>query len=705
MTCSHVLGRLLGGACPLCTGAVTAEPPGARVPAVPAVDHKAPAPSHDPSVRAEPAAPLRGPRPVVEQSQVSPLGGEAAPVESPGVGAGNHIRLDLGPTYSDEPALEDLDEEAALALLRDLDADACRGSLAEFVKLAFHVVQPAVELEWGAHLQAVCDHVQWQLEDRDRLIRDPQRRAKKLKLRCQNLLINIPPRSLKTIILTCATVWAWLRWPSLSIMYLSANPRVASTSARMARDLMRSHWFRTTFATRWAPEDLGVDADGKVTQVSAEAWEAANPTTDELWELRRDQDALSDIGNTQGGVRRSRGLSSTITGEGCQWLIIDDPHDTRDGTDKVAKAVEDYDSAVHDRLNDPTTSIRTLIMQRVRTNDLSARWLEILDSIVHLRLPMRYEGVDGGKVECKCGTCTARNVFGYLDPRTVEGEVLHERFTPEYIAAAEKRLNSRAPGQLQQRPLEAGGVIFKVGYWNWYSLTDAMTKARPLGARTDPPFVLGRRRDGSLDVDWVDISVDATGGSTSDTASNLGIGAIAGKGLRTFLLRDLTPGPATWLQTMDHLRAAVRETARIAGHQPRLTVLIEKKALGKAAAEQLQKHLNDGDLRYPDGRPVKARVELYEPTGKGSKEDRADLMEPDFAAGLHHILDGDDANTKAYREEHEGFPRVDRDDRVDYTSQCLDHHRNGEADWVAHYRRKREAVAERLAAIASNVPG
>jgi len=321
------------------------------------------------------------------------------------------------PDAAEEPIPDPIDDaidhamasiEQQTEMLRELDRDACLASLAEMVQLAFLVILPGVELEWGRHLQAVCDHVQWQLEDRWATIQD---RSRTRKLKVQNLVVNLPPRSLKTIILTIATVWAWLRWPSLKIMYLSANPRVASTSARMARDLMRHHWFRTTFATRWSTEYI----DRKENRITEDKWEAANPVDDKLWELRTDQDALSDLGNTKGGVRISRGLSSTITGEGCDWLCIDDPHDMRDSIAKVDKAVEDYDSSVHNRLNNPLTGIRTLIMQRGRPNDLAAKLIrDRAPGLLHLRLPTEYEAPDG-KVECECSTCTGVNAFGWQD--------------------------------------------------------------------------------------------------------------------------------------------------------------------------------------------------------------------------------------------------------------------------------------------------
>jgi hypothetical protein len=76
-------------------------------------------------------------------------------------------------------------------------------------------------------------------------------------------------------------------------------------------------------------------------------------------------------------------------------------------------------------------------------------------------------------------------------------------------------------------------------------------------------------------------------------------------------------------------------------------------------------------------------------------------MEPDIHAGLFHLLDGDDANTGPYRDEVEGFPKADRDDRVDYTSQCLDHHRNSEAEWVTLFRKRRAEKQAKLAEIAA----
>jgi phage terminase large subunit-like protein len=362
----------------------------------------------------------------------------------------------------------------------------------------------------------------------------------------------------------------------------------------------------------------------------------------------------------------------------------------------VAKAVEEYESAIHSRADDPRTSIRTMIMQRIKPNDLSARWIEILSNLTHVRLPTEYESPE--RAECTCGTCTKRNVFGFLDWRTREGERLHARFTDAFVAEARRVLASKFDGQHQQRPAAAGGLIFKVGNWSWYSLTSTFAAARPPGARLDPPYLLTRRLKDptSLEVDYVDLSIDATGGSSDESASALGITAWAGKAERRFMLRDFTPGPATWLQTMRHVVDALRATVKIAGKQRLYTVLIEKKALGAALIGQLEQAVHDGEIRYPDGSPVKVRVEAYEP--QGSKEDRADAAEPDQAAGLIYLLDGDPGNTGPWRDEVEGFPRAQRDDRTDSMSQELDYRRVTATGWVELFKKKRAEERERRSA-------
>lgn len=331
-------------------------------------------------------APLCGCKPVAEP----------APELTPPVGLPPAQVLVEAPPEVDEELLARFAEVEAAR--NKIKRRRMRESLSAFFKEAWANLNPGTPLEWGPHIQAVCDHVQWQLEDRARAKTDMA-----FKMRAQNLVINVPPRSLKTKILTCATIWAWLRWPDMRIMYLSANPRVAWNSAREARDMVVSSWFQKTF----------------------------EPT----WKIRSDQNALTDLGNTAGGARISRGLEGAITGEGADWIIVDDPHDLRDSIENIEKCIEGYDSAVHNRINNPRAAIRTCIMQRVNIADFTAHVLK--KGWRHLCIPMEYEV----KKACTCKDCqSGTSPYGWKDSRTREGERLHHRFTPEFLEGERLRL-------------------------------------------------------------------------------------------------------------------------------------------------------------------------------------------------------------------------------------------------------------------------
>lgn len=552
------------------------------------------------------------------------------------------VVMQLPPALAGNPELLAIftDPKKRAAFLREGLNIECRANLYSFFKYGWKVINSA-PFEDGPHIRALCDHVQKQLEERAKALADPA-----YQIRAQALLINVPPRCLKSSILVYATAWAWLRWPTIKIMYLSSNPRVSQNGARWFRTIITSPWFQETFR----PE----------------------------WKIRTDQDALSDMGNTAGGTRIARGLDSAIVGEGCDWLCVDDPHDMTDSTDQVRATLDNYDAAVANRINDPRTSLRTFIMQRYVPGDFAARILSDKNlRTLHLRLPMEYEAPD--IIECECGTCVGKNVYGWSDWRTKTGEILHPRFTREFLAGEFARLRAHGyAGQMQQRPSAKEGNQFKIGMWSWFQIanefgagTDGVSMTRPLGSKTDPALVLRRTHDGKLEADWVEVSVDPTGGSTSDDASGWGIVIIWGKANRRFII-DRTEGPATYLQGLKYIKRAIVDAANITGRWRGIKVVVEKKALGPAAIEQLRQAVGDGTLVDRLGHPIIAVIDIYDP-GSQKKEVRAEFMEPMLDSGVMYLLDGQ-AWVPAYVGEFAAFPKGQRDDRVDATGQCLERH-------------------------------
>lgn len=467
-------------------------------------------------------------------------------------------------------------------------------SLAEFVKQSFATKYPGTPLEWGPHIQAICDHIQWQLEDRARVRRDTS-----ASLLAQNMIINCVPRSLKSFIVSCATLWAWVHWPEMKIMVLSSNPRVTLDGARIVRDLIDSEWFLLTY--------------------------------DVSWKIRSDQDALSDLGNTMGGTRAARGMDATVTGAGCNWLIVDDPIDARASTQTRVQVNEGYRSAVHNRINDPRCDIRLLIMQRLGRDDLSGDCLKTGEWL-HVRIGATYRK----HTTCKCASCVianagGKNVFGWADWRK-DGELVHPRFTKKFLAGERSRLGSAGyAAQLDQEPVDMQGGMVPRGWWNWFRLSGhtAGEWPRPAGCDEKIEAITVPMKGRRWDFDTIVISIDAAAKKTTK-GSQYGLLVGAAKAARRFILDDRTQRGS-----FTEILVIIREL--MIKWRPR-RLIIEDKAAGPDLIDTLKNELAGGKIVSPDGEVITCVVEEINPDG--DKERRMEAASPTIEAKLVYLLEG-----------------------------------------------------------------
>lgn len=404
-------------------------------------------------------------------------------------------------------------------------ARAARASLAEFVRAGWHVLHPGEALEWNWHMRAVCDHVQFLLDELIKARRDPA-----YKMRLQNLLVNIPPRSAKTMIVgVFAPVWIWLHDPTLTIRYCSGNPRVVTIASRASRDLLDSAWFRENFA---------ID-----------------------WEVRDDADAIGLYQNTKSGQRHSTSFQAKITGEGTDIIIIDDPHDAKDAYSdaKRQEVLDKWDTAIRNRVRSAKRCARIGIMQRLHENDWSG----------HVLAKSALAGADGvGRWEHvliaqEFEEARPPSIIGWCDPRDTIGALMHaERFTREIIENEKVELGSYGyAGQHQQRPAPLDGGLFKKSWWGRFSLTSMPAR-----------------------FDRILISVDSSFGSIDEKASRVAIIVVGQLGRFRYVLDNETR-VRTFLETKAAIIAMLAKWNQV---QPVHTVLIELKANGSSVIETLQ---------------------------------------------------------------------------------------------------------------------
>lgn len=545
-----------------------------------------------------------------------------------------------------------------------------RGSFVVFFRRAWRELHPSTPLEWGPHIEAVCFHVETQLRDRWRAKDDPA-----FAMRAQNLLINVAPRSLKSTILALACAWAWLHEPTMAILALSANPQVSLVNARLTHTLIQTAWYQSL------PHSVSLNSD-------------RSALTDFGVMYRRDGELVA------GGSRVCRGLDSNITGVGSDWIQIDDPHDVRDSEENIRTTVEGYDAAVHNRINNPRISIRTAIMQRFRVDDFSGHMLEPngahAGSWLHVRIPTEFATA----TTCTCGTCVGTNVYGWKDWRTVEGAVVHPRFTGAFLLGEQRRLGPYGyAGQHQQEPAPPTGGMWKNRWFGWFRLPeDAPVSStawkRPPGSNEDPTLVLSRTKrgtltDGRIVVSQIVISIDGTFGNLKEhEGSAVGLGLFARLGMEWLLAEDHTE-PISYLDTLDRVRDLIRRWA----HEAPMSVLVEPKAFGPQAVEQLRRDLREGELKDRNGKPVIVKIEIVggadvdgegrKGSSAGDKVTRFYAASPDLAAGCVRLREGA-AYCAPYLKETGQFPKAKRDDRVDMTTQIVNHYH--ESSDIAHAR-------------------
>jgi predicted phage terminase large subunit-like protein len=288
----------------------------------------------------------------------------------------------------------------------ELEKRRAEASLYEFVKQAWHVVEPGVEFSEGWHIHTICDHLEAVSERR-----------------IKNLIINIPPRHSKSTICSVIwPVWAWLKHPQEKFLTASYSGSLSVRDAVKSRRLLESTWFQE----RWS-------------HIS----------------LNRDQNTKQRYENNDTGYRIAASVGGTTTGEGGSTLLIDDAHGAQDAQSDTMRGstLEWLDMVWSSRKNDPRTSCSVVIMQRLHAMDATGHLLK-QGGYEHLCLPAEYDGVK------------RRTSLGEYDPRTEVGELLWpNRFGKTELDTLKKALGAYgASGQLQQNPVPSGGGILKIDH-------------------------------------------------------------------------------------------------------------------------------------------------------------------------------------------------------------------------------------------------
>lgn len=347
----------------------------------------------------------------------------------------------------------------------EVQRERCSRGLSEFVKCAWHVVDPA-PLVWNWHMDAICEHV-------EAVYRHD----------ISHLLINVPPGHSKSLLINVfAPAWRWTWDPSWRSLFASYVDRLSLRDAVRCRDLIKSDWYQDVFQ----PE----------------------------WDFAAAQDVKSHYKNTVGGERFSTSVRGALLGFRGDGLHIDDPMPPdEDPTEAELEAVTDwFDRKLSTRVNNPAEAEWIVIMQRLHELDLSGHILET-GGWTHLCLPTEFDS------ENRCRTWLVPPEYDddpaaepWEDPREEDGELLFEALYPRDVVEKAKRpiggLGGRGfAAQHNQKPRPDEGTIIKVDWVNHYKRPahEVAHKCTSIGISIDCTFK-APKKGSSKKRSWVHLS-------------------------------------------------------------------------------------------------------------------------------------------------------------------------------------------------------
>ena len=192
--------------------------------------------------------------------------------------------------------------------------------LALFAERCFAHLNPGTPYIHNWHLDLIADRL-------ERVARGEIKR----------LIINVPPRSMKSITASVAfPAWVLGHAPNKSLICVSYSQELSDKHAEDTRTIMQSSWYQALFPTR----------------------------------LSSKRPSLSFLKTFQGGGRRATSVGGTLTGLGADIILIDDPLKPGDARGAARKSANDWlDNTLLSRLNNKKEGAIVIIMQRLHLDD------------------------------------------------------------------------------------------------------------------------------------------------------------------------------------------------------------------------------------------------------------------------------------------------------------------------------------------------
>ena len=320
-----------------------------------------------------------------------------------------------------------------------------RNDFVSFIQKCVHLLLPKVSFLINWHIFAIAFHLE--------LVR-----VGKIK----RLIINLPPRSLKSIMSSVAfPAFVLGHDPSKRLIVVSYATELATKLGNDCRIVLQSPWYRRLFpGTRISPI----------------------------------KNTEAEVMTTRHGCRLATSVGGTLTGRGGDFVIIDDPIKPQDAYSESTRESANnwFDNTLLSRLDDKRTGAIILVMQRLHLDDLTGKLLRGPDDWTVLNLPAI--AVQDEQIQIGEERYHFRKVGDLLHPEREPQSVL------DYMRA---ELGSDIfAAQYQQNPVPPGGNMIKRHWVRRYDNLPARTSSTQVLQSWDTASKAGGENDWSVCTTW-----------------------------------------------------------------------------------------------------------------------------------------------------------------------------------------------------------
>ena len=331
---------------------------------------------------------------------------------------------------------------SAIEKARLLDA-ACRTDFVSFIHKAFQILTPSATLQMNFHIEALAFYLE--------LVRLGMVRR---------LIINIPPRSLKSIVTSVAfPAFVLGHDPSKNLVMISYNSDLAVKHHNDCRAIMKSPHYQRIFP-------LG----------------------------RFVKDTESELVTAQGGFRFATSIDGTLMGRGGDIVVIDDPLSSMDAISDVRRDHVNrwFNESFPMRLNNKQTGAIIVVMQRLHIDDLVGMLQRSPEPWIVLKLSAIAERDEVIRI----------GADRYHIRRA--GEVLHaERERLSDLEPVRTRSPELFAAHFQQSPLPPGGSVIKREWLRHYDRLPERTASSLIIQSWDTASKTGETNDWSVCTTWL----------------------------------------------------------------------------------------------------------------------------------------------------------------------------------------------------------